>query len=124
VSLTSNQLGRQLRHRRESLCLSQETLGKLAGLSQARISAIERGQSCNTRTLLRVVDALGCRFEVTFKPKTAEIASRVAAVLHDPTTEVFRNGRFVTQVSRYRSTEAVKAEVVGALKSTEGPDDE
>lgn len=67
---TSGQLGPILRRLRKGRGLSQASLGQLVGLSQERISAIERKpEAISVDQLLSVLMALNA--EMVVQPKTA-----------------------------------------------------
>ncbi|MGN0078679.1 MAG: helix-turn-helix domain-containing protein [Coriobacteriales bacterium] len=55
-----NELARTLRREREQQGLSQDRLAKMAGTSQSRISAIERGvESLSVDKLITIAKCLG-----------------------------------------------------------------
>lgn len=53
--------GDRVRARREELGMSQEGLGKAAGISQSTVAQIERGRNQGTKHILGLVRALGVR---------------------------------------------------------------
>lgn len=57
-------LGRALRWARHDLFLSQEQIARIAGVSQATVSRLERGAP-NWSVFCRIVDAIGARPVVT-----------------------------------------------------------
>ena len=57
IQLTAN----ELRHRREMMGISQESLAQLCGLHRTYIGAIERGErNITLATLLKLAEALAC----------------------------------------------------------------
>jgi len=55
-----------VKNRRKELGIDQETAARLAGVSRKTVSEIERGkQTIRLDVLLRVLDVLGLRLEIT-----------------------------------------------------------
>ena len=66
-------LGRQLRVRRQAQGLSQAALATKAGVSRIFVEKIEAGaRTPSWGTLERLARALGCRVDLTIKPRRAK----------------------------------------------------
>jgi len=61
--MKTKDIGKRLRQAREAADLTQPQLAELAGVSQALISALERGVRKQSRSVVRLADALGVRPE-------------------------------------------------------------
>ncbi len=70
----------QIIDRREELKLTQMELAEKSGVNQADISRIERGSAYpNERTLIKLAQALGSRWELVAQPATPASVPAVAA---------------------------------------------
>lgn len=66
--MTPATLGSRLRDARKRKGLTQEALGKLAGVRGQTVSEIERSSGANTRTLEKLARALGVPPSVLIDP--------------------------------------------------------
>jgi transcriptional regulator with XRE-family HTH domain len=70
----------QIIDRREELKLTQMELAEKSGVNQADISRIERGSAYpNERTLIKLAQALGARWELVAQPATPASVPAVTA---------------------------------------------
>ncbi|WP_226584189.1 helix-turn-helix domain-containing protein [Acuticoccus sediminis] len=75
---TPRQLGVALQRRRKLLGLTQTDLAGAAGLRQATISEIERGEGARLGSLMRILAALG--LELTVRHRTRMDADEIAKI--------------------------------------------
>lgn len=73
-----DELGRQLRARREALGLSKSALAEKAGKVREVVYRLEAGEDTTVSSLLAVIGALGLvlRMERTGLPSASEVAAR------------------------------------------------
>jgi len=73
-----DELGRELRQRREALGLSKSQLAQKAGKVREVVYRLEAGEDTTVSSLMAVLGALGLamRLEHTGLPSAAEVASR------------------------------------------------
>lgn len=67
----SSTVGSMIRARRQALGLTQLQLAALCSMKQSRISALERGDKCNVRTLRRIAKALDCELSIGLTVRSA-----------------------------------------------------
>jgi transcriptional regulator with XRE-family HTH domain len=65
-------IGRALRNRRTTLGVSQDRLSESSGITQARISGIERGANARIATLVSLSRSLGMEFVLVPRDKLPE----------------------------------------------------
>jgi transcriptional regulator with XRE-family HTH domain len=81
------QFGNIVRNARLAAGLSQEDLGRAAGIPQSHVAKIEAGADVRSSTLARVLGSLGCRVEIR-REEPSELflapprGSRIAAAQH------------------------------------------
>lgn len=93
----------QIIDRREELKLTQIELAEKSGVNQADISRIERGSAYpNERTLIKLAQALGARWELVAQPATP--ASMPAATAR---TRIVTKSMARPQRTRSRTTKTV-----------------
>ncbi|WP_226584237.1 helix-turn-helix domain-containing protein [Acuticoccus sediminis] len=75
---TPLQLGAAIQRRRKALGLTQTDLADKAGLRQATISEIERGEGARLESLMRILAALD--LELTVRPRTRMDADEIGEI--------------------------------------------
>lgn len=78
LARTPKQLGAVIQRQRRTRGLTQTELGERAGLRQATISQIERGENARLESLLAVLAALN--LELTVRPRSRVEASDIEDV--------------------------------------------
>ena len=61
-------IGKVIRHRRETLGLTQEHLAEISGVGLRTLRELERGKGKSLVILIKVADALGLSVQLKIKP--------------------------------------------------------